>query len=438
MSGWRAQRVCVMGLGRFGGGVGVVRHLARNGAEVLVTDRESADTLADPIERINAEIESGAVRVVHGDHDPDLLAGIDTLVVNPAVPQPWDNPFIRSAAGRGIRITTEIAIAWRTLDPRRVIAITGTAGKSTTSAMTAHALNACGVQTVLGGNIGGSLLDPSAEVEGAEAVVLEVSSAMLHWLHEEGVLEAYPPKVACVTNLDPNHIDWHGSAEHYARSKQHLARALGQDSTLVLGHTLADWASRTQAHAVVMEPTDRLDGCAVPGTHNAINGAMARRCVLAMRPELDPARVEDAIRSFPGLDHRLKLVAEIDGVRYYDDSKSTVPGATLLAISAIETRVPRDRIHLIAGGYDKGIDLAPIARLAPMLKGLYAIGATAPMLASGGGAQDCGDLTNAMTRIKERTEPGDVVVLSPGCASWDQFTNFEERGRRFAELARGG
>jgi UDP-N-acetylmuramoylalanine--D-glutamate ligase len=437
MSDWSDMRVCVMGLGRFGGGVGVVRYLARNGAEVLVTDRESADTLANSIEQINAEIGSGSVRVVHGDHDPGLLDGIDTLVVNPAVPRPWDSPFIRIAEERGIRITTEIAIAWRTLDPRRVIAITGTAGKSTTSAMTAHALNACGVQTVLGGNIGGSLLDPSPQAEGAEAVVLEVSSAMLHWLHGEGVLAAHSPKVACVTNLDPNHIDWHGSAEHYARSKQHLARTLGAGSTLVLGHALADWASITQAHTIVMETADRIDGCAVPGTHNAINGAMARRCVLALRPELDPARVEDVIRSFPGLDHRLKLVAEIDGVRYFDDSKSTVPGATLLAISAIETQVPRDRIHLIAGGYDKGIDLAPIAHLAPTLKGLYAIGATAPTLASGGGAQDCGDLTNAMARIRARAEPGDVVVLSPGCASWDQFSNFEERGRRFADLARG-
>lgn len=416
--------------------MGVVRALASKGANVLITDRDNESSLRDSIDRIRAELDSGSVRIVHGGHAPSLLDGINTLVVNPAVPAPWNNPFILSAKERGVRITTEIAIAWRTLDPGRIIAITGTAGKSTTSAMTAHALRSCGVETILGGNIGGSLLDPEIETSNADAIVLEVSSAMLHWLDEEGVLRSSPPKVACVTNLDPNHIDWHGSSEHYTASKQHLVRSLGPESTLVLGHTLAGWASMTDAESIVLGEDDRLEGCTVPGAHNAFNGAIARRAVLALRPGLDPSDVEDAIRSFPGLEHRLKLVAQINGVRYYDDSKSTVPGATVLAIEAIETQVPRDRIHLIAGGYDKGVDLTPIAQLAPSLKGLYAIGTTAPMIASGGGAQDCGDLGNAMARIKERTEPGDVVVLSPGCASWDQFSNFEQRGNLFARLAR--
>lgn len=436
MSDWNGQRVCVMGLGRFGGGVGVVRYLARQGAEILITDRNSEDTLADSIQQIRPELDSGSTRIVHGDHDPDLLDGIDTLVVNPAVPQPWDNPFIRNAKERGIRITTEIAIAWRTLDSTRIIAITGTAGKSTTSAMTAHALNQCGVRTVLGGNIGGSLLE-SSDATDAEALVLELSSAMLHWLHEEGVLEACPPKVGCITNLNPNHIDWHCTSDHYTQSKQHLARALGKDSTLVLGNTLAGWASMSGAKVIALNSDDGVNGCTVPGIHNAINGAMARRAVLAFRPDLDRTRVEEAIRTFPGLEHRLKLVAEVEGVRYFDDSKSTVPGATLLAIQAIETQVPRDRIHLIVGGYDKGVDLSVIADLGSSIKGLYAIGTTAPVLARGGGGIECGDLASAMARIKDSAEPGDVVVLSPGCASWDQFTNYEERGKLFAELARG-
>ena len=148
--------------------------------------------------------------------------------------------------------------------------------------------------------------------------------------------------------------------------------------------------------------------------------------------------VRDALRSFPGLDHRLKLVADHGGVRYFDDSKSTVPGATRLAVAAVAEQTDPSRIYLIVGGYDKGVDLAPIAALASGLKGLYAIGATASKIAAHGVGVACSDLTQAMQLIKAKTAPGDVVLLSPGCASWDQFANYQERGNLFAQLAVDG
>ena len=425
-----------MGLGRFGGGLGITRWLAESGAHVLVTDPADKETLASSISELQDLIDSKSVEAIHGPHDPKLLVGADLLVVNPAVPMPWNHPFIQAAIDQGIELTTEIEIAYRQLDPSRVVAVTGTAGKSTTSAMIHHALSTTGHHSILAGNIGGSLLTKLNELTDDTIIVLELSSAMLHWLWSESKPGLAGPAVACITNCTPNHLDWHASPEHYAASKQLLAKAVPNNGHLILGDTLASWAQLSDSPTTLIAPTDSISGCTVPGQHNALNAAMALAAAQAITKSTDPKPLINAIRTFPGLPHRLNLICDAHSVRYFNDSKSTTPEATWLAIDALSEQAKRSSIHLIAGGYDKGSDLSPIAQLAPTLAGLYTIGATGETLAIDPNAHHCKTLEAATKQAINNTKPGDLVVLSPGCASWDQFTNYEQRGDAFATLVR--
>lgn len=419
-----------MGLGRFGGGLGVTRYLLREGACVILNDLSSAEVLSGPLAQIGRHEH---LSVELGHHDPELLNGIDMLVVNPAVPKPWDHPMIQAAVAKGIRVTTEIEIAYRQLDPAQLIAVTGSAGKSTTSAMTHHALQELGIPTILGGNIGGSLLYRLDEITPESTIVLELSSAMLYWLWGRNHADPVPhPAVSCVTSYSSNHLDWHANESHYLDSKRKI---LHPDKTSVFPEHLLDW---TVGKSIIVKEAESVFGCAVPGAHNAMNAALASACVRAIHPELDDSLIHDAVRSFPGLPHRLHRSFECEGVTYFDDSKSTTPQATLLAVESLKSIVQDDAIHLIAGGYDKGSDLSLISNLAPRLAGLYCIGATAQSIASRASSNTylCDTIEIAMERIHSRISKGDLVLLSPGCASWDQFENYEQRGARFTELAR--
>ncbi|GJM19913.1 MAG: UDP-N-acetylmuramoylalanine--D-glutamate ligase [Phycisphaeraceae bacterium] len=441
MGEFDGQRWVVMGLGRFGGGLGVTRWLCAQGADVLVTDTAEEDDLHASLADLRPLIADGRVELRLGEHNVSDFTTCDGVVINPAVPTPWENRFVRAAKAGGARVTTEIQLAVERLGADRVVAITGTAGKSTTAAMTARALEACDIPCLLGGNIGGSALDTASRLDARTVVVLEVSSAMLWWLAEGEDGTAFGPRVAVVTNFAPNHIDWHGSADHYRACKRAILRGQKSgDAAIIAGDessNVAVWATRPGVDRVAVR--QGLAGCVLPGSHNAMNGAIALAAAgagarLIAGVELDADRAAAAVRAYTGLPHRLQLIHEAAGVQFFDDSKSTVPDATRLAVGAVGAA----RCHLIAGGYDKGIDLAPIANLAPDLAGLYTIGATGGAIAAAanGHATPCVTIEAAIDAILARAKPGDAVLLSPGCASWDQYAHYEARGDRFAQLAR--
>ncbi len=437
-----------MGLGRFGGGVGVARYLIKQGADVLVTDLLSEDELADSL----AKLAGLPIEYRLGEHNVSDFTTCDLVVANPAVKP--DNRFLRAAQAAGVPITSEIRLLVAALPNRlRTIGVTGTAGKSTVTAMIGHILGKAGKQESrkagrpqqrpplnknsrnvwVGGNLGGSLLDHLDEIGENDWVVLELSSFMLHGLRED----KWSPHLVVVTNITPNHLDWHGSFEDYIADKRSIIEFQNEDDHNVLTSDARAVLGINESESSITAKTSPVAPLAIPGEHNQINARCAAlACVQVSEYKLGLQYLAD----FPGLPHRLQFVLEHNGVRFFNDSKCTTPQAAELAIKSFDPGA----VHIILGGYDKGSDLKPLACFAAEhCVGLYTIGATgdgirtaAKAASAGAEVVRCGKLDVAVREAVRRAKPGHVVLLSPACASWDQFDHYEQRGERFSELVK--
>ena len=429
----RSKRVTVAGLGRFGGQIAVARWLVGQGASVLVTDQSPAEKLKESV----AQLDGLPIEFRLGEHREEDFTSADLIVASPAIPP--TNKYLQAARAAGLPITTEVRLFIERC-PVPIIGLTGTKGKSTTTAMLGEILRRKFTVHV-GGNIGRSLLPELEEIEKSDLVVLELSSFMLEYL---GGMR-WSPHVAVVTMVAADHLDWHGSRDAYVSAKSNIVRFQRPDDVVVLNAenpgSIA-LASQTPAHVVRFGTTDRKPfELLVPGRHNQSNAQAAWAAASQLGVLREEA--EAALREFRGLPHRLQLVHESNGVRYYNDSIATIPEA---AVAALES-FPQHRVVQIVGGYDKGLPMTALcAALMDRAKAVLCIGTTGKTLAktmSGGAGQnaaavyDCGDLPTAMKMARQTAGPGDVILLSPGCASYDQFVNFEERGEMFAKLAAG-
>ena len=462
MIDFRGRKITVMGLGRFGGGLGATLFLLRCGARVTVTDLKGADQLTDSLGRL----EGRPVTLHLGGHREEDFRHADLVVVNPAVAK--SAPMLEVARASGVPLTSEMNLFLGRC-PAPVAAVTGSAGKSTTATLLARALETR-YRTHFGGNIGRSLLDQlDAEpaIQSDDRVCLELSSFQL----EDAAALQWRPHVAVVTNLSPNHLDHHGTMEAYAAAKQNILRFQTADDWAVLpaedpqaskwNRQVATWDRLTRGRAVRFSTERQLDEGAyldgsvcvidldgrrekiplaeairLPGRHNAANFLAA---ALAARAEGVPlAETARATRDFAGLPHRMTLIGQFAGVRYYDDSKATTPAAAEVALASLA-----EPVIAIVGGYDKKLDLRPLAdALAKGAKAVLLIGETAEQLAEllaerkHGHSEIVETLDRAVNRAAELAGPGEVVLLSPGHASWDQFANYAERGDQFAEQVR--
>ena len=434
-----------MGLGRFGGGVGVTRWLVHQGARVTVSDAAAAEALRHSLE----ELRGLDVTLHLGGHEQRDFAEADVVVVNPAVRE--DSPWLRVARQAGAELTTEINLFVQRC-PAKVIGVTGTLGKSTTAAMIAHILRDLKRRVWLGGNIGTSLLESLDQMTPRDWVVLELSSFQLKrtaWI-------GWSPQIAVLTPIEPNHLDWHGSIGDYIDSKGNIFRFQKKGDKLVLlpPRNMLEVSLRMcrafrpcyavqfdnrgrPAISVPCRPDEPVRGLElkVPGRHNLENALLAIAAARAAGVRTE--RAVRALASFRGLPHRLEEVAQVRGVRFVNDSKSTTPGATITALEAIEGPV-----LLIVGGYDKGLDISEAAqRIAQRARFAACIGQTGDawcqaIRAAGGQARRLDDLPAAIMACLERARPDETVLLSPGCASWDQFRDYRQRGDAFRDLAR--
>lgn len=423
------RRVTIFGLGRHGGGVAAARYCALAGAAVTVTDLADEQTLAESLTQLK---DVGIAKHALGGHQEEDFRSTDIVVVNPAVKP--GNRFVQIARQGGARIASETELF---LDacPATVIGVTGTVGKSTTAAMTAAILQRGGKRAWLGGNIGHSLLADLAEIRAADFVVLEMSSFQLHWLSDE----ARWPDMAVVTNCAANHLDWHGTWEHYAAAKQRLIRRMPAHGFAVLNNydaqvstwrRICGWAARPRR-------LETLPMLRLTGDHNRINAACAAR--VAKELGVEDAVISQALAEFAGLPHRMQFSGDFSGRRFYNDSKATTPAATIAALNTMDRST-----WLLLGGADKEIELSELANeVARNAKGAAVFGAVAEKLDDAIRNIDptfpvfrSETMEAALAWCWEQSQEGDAILLSPACASTDQFRDFAQRGEVFERLVR--
>lgn len=434
------QRFLVIGAGKTG--TAVATFLAARGGNVRLVERskEVAGKLSL----------SGPVEVLVGDEHSTALAGVDAVIPSPGVAR--THPLLRAALRRVIPILSEIELASRFLDCP-LIAITGTNGKSTTTTLVGEMLRAAGSEVFVGGNLGTPLIEACASERVYDAAIVEVSSFQLEWV------QTFRPQVAVLLNVTPDHLDRYDSLEEYGRAKAAIFSSQLPGDFLVLNRDDAwVWEQRHHAHSASISfgqdavefgtfldgneivyagpeaPARRfsLDRTHLAGAHNREN--MMAAVSAAAIWGTPAAAIQQALDSTGALPHRLELVRERDGVRFFDDSKGTNVGAMEKSVASFDQGVV-----LLAGGYDKGSDfsvLAPLLR--ERVKYLVLFGAAGAKIEQQLGDavphSRFADLSAAVRDASRHAAAGDVVLLSPGCASFDEFTDYTARGRKFREL----
>lgn len=454
-------RVLVIGLGV--SGRAAAEKLLALGREVCANDASDDP----PVRETAGYLEGLGAEVILGHHSPALLEGVDLVVVSPGVPPRL--PLLVEAGRRGIPVWSEVELGWR-FARGPVVAVTGTNGKTTTVSMIEFILNRAGRKARAAGNIGHPFVRAVEEAEEREILVVEVSSFQLHYT------ETFHPRVAVLLNVAEDHFDWHPDMEDYLSSKKKIWRNQGREDVAVcnLDDPLCEISAREAESRVMFfsrrphpesavflagdkvmfdpgwagvrrgGPVElvRRDGLALPGEHNLQNAMAAAAVCLALG--CGPDDVREGMENFRGLPHRLQAVGEVGGVRFYNDSKATNPHAAARAVEAFE-----DPMVVILGGRNKGMRFDELARA---LAGAEDGGRLREVFLVGEAADDIGSCLRRLAprvsfRVKGGLEevfkdlpllvkPGDVVLFTPACASFDRYRDYRERGEHFVSLVK--
>ncbi|MGB6984736.1 MAG: UDP-N-acetylmuramoyl-L-alanine--D-glutamate ligase [Candidatus Aquilonibacter sp.] len=443
--------ILVIGLGK--SGLACVRVLRSRGAAVFATDDKAPHDLGETL----ATIETLGARFVAPSELDSIVGKLTLAVLSPGVP--LNSPMVIAVQNANIPVLGEIEVAFR-LCKAPIAAVTGTKGKSTTTALIGHLLRSCGKSVRVGGNIGNPLIDEVLDARPSDWVVAEVSSFQLE------TIRAFKPRVAVLLNVAPDHLDRYHSMDEYAEAKFRIAANQGFDDVFIgnldderiasldvtksersirsrqlwftLGERHENATIYLQGDFIVYAPISgdprpvkvmRKDEIPLAGAHNVQNVMAALLAAYAVGCET--AALREGVMSFTAMPHRLQPVDEIDGVLYVDDSKSTNPGSVVAALRAYDRP-----IVLIAGGRAKGTDFVEMGvATRQRAKALVVIGEAAESIAEtakGVETVRAGSMVDAVQQARELATRGDVVLLSPGCASFDMFRSAEDRGEQFA------
>jgi UDP-N-acetylmuramoylalanine--D-glutamate ligase len=440
------KRVLVVGLGK--SGVASALFLKQHGARVTVSDTKSGDELRNEIPVL---LDRG-IAVETGGHGDRTFSGQDLIVVSPGVPV--DAPPLVQARALGQNVIGEVELAAQFL-PGPIVAITGSNGKTTTTTLAGEIMAAGGLPTLVGGNIGTPAISLAERATLETVIVLEASSFQLE------TIQTFRPKVAVVLNVTPDHLDRHHTFEIYTNAKARIFENQRGDDFAVLNAddpTCVSMAARTRAQVFWFSRQKEVERGAwvhdgnilfrdhkgqkeilqvseipLKGAHNLEN-VLAAVCAGALMG-CAPEKIRQAVQNFKAVEHRLEFVATIRGVDYYNDSKATNVDATIKALESFPAN-----IHLILGGKDKGSDYSVLNDLLRQrVKRVYTIGAAAAKIESQivfpkSEIVHAETLENAVRKANAVAQPGDVVLLAPACASFDQFKNYEQRGKVFKEI----
>ncbi len=443
----KGKKVLVVGLGK--SGLAAALFLRRRGAQVTVSDIRSAEALAKDIPAL---LEEG-INVEAGGHGLLTFRRQDLIVVSPGVP--LETPELVQVRNFGLPVIGELELSARFLKGK-TLAITGSNGKTTTTTLVGEILKAAGLHTRVAGNIGVPVISLVDESTDDSWSVLEVSSFQLESTQQ------FHPQIAVILNITPDHLDRHGSFENYALAKERIFAAQDENDFVVLnadnaraaaassrskaqvywfsldrtvprgtwvdaGHIYFRGAKDAPAETVML-----LSGIPLKGEHNVEN-VLAAACASRLAGA-SPDAIRRAVEGFKAVEHRLEYVATINGVEFYNDSKATNVDATAKAVAAFP-----GGIHLILGGKDKNSDYTQLADLLrARVRAVYTIGSAAEKIESHlrgvVSIHSCGTLDKAVSTAAAAAHPGEIVLLAPACSSFDQFENYEQRGRTFKEL----
>ena len=449
LDGLKGQSIAVIGMGT--SNTPLIRMLLRAGLKVTVCDKSPRERVAEQA----AELESLGAKLQLGEDYLNKLHRFDLIFRTPGLSP--NTPELRQAVEKGSELTSEMELFFR-LCPCPIIGVTGSDGKSTTTTLIGEFLKEAGFHVFVGGNIGKPLLPDVSGMTAEDMAVVELSSFQLMTMDQS-------PQVAVFTNLSPNHLDYHHTMEEYTAAKVNIFKHQGPGDRAVFNYdndvtralsaqapgqvTLFSRRQRLEEGVYLRDDTIWLTNAMgsrevlplsmiqLPGAHNIENYMAAIAAVDGLVPD---KCVRAVAQRFTGVEHRIELVRELDGVRWYNDSIGTSPTRTMACLDSFP-----QKLILIAGGYDKGVPFTQLGvEISHKVKQLILTGVTAPAIrkaveeapdyAGEPPILDVPDLAAAVAAARQAARPGDVVVLSPACAAFDQFKNFAERGRVFKDL----